>query len=262
MLVNQSEYCRKTEDALRAMLGEDAVRWQLRVFEEIDSTNTEAKRMAADGFEGMALIVADRQTAGRGRMGRSFYSPTQTGAYFSVLYTPTEPLSDAVRITGATSVAVMRAIRTLTGKQVGIKWVNDLYLDEKKIAGILAESVVSPEGTRVIVGIGINLCTEDFPAEIASIAGSLQTHSITPPHLIAATVRELIPYLDAPLDRSWLDDYRAFSTVLGRSIYWLRDGERYDGVALKIDENGALIARREDDKIEILSTGEITIRLQ
>ena len=257
-----SEYCRETADGIRKSLGADAARWKIRVFDEIDSTNTEAKRMAADGFDGLALIVADRQTAGRGRMGRSFYSPTQTGAYFSMLYTPTDPLSDAVRITGAASVAVMRAIRTLTGKQVGIKWVNDLYLDGKKIAGILAESAVSAEGVRVIVGIGINLCTEDFPSEIASVAGSLQTRSVTPAHIIAEVVRELTPYLEDSQNTSWLDDYRTFSTVLGRPIYWLREGERYDGVALEIDGNGSLVVRRSDGKEELLSTGEITLRLQ
>ncbi|MBQ8310736.1 MAG: biotin--[Clostridia bacterium] len=260
--MNECEYCLQTETMLREQLGIDAAQWQLRVFEEIDSTNTEAKRMAADGFDGSALIVADRQTAGRGRMGRRFYSPKRTGAYFSVLYTPSAPLSNAVRITGAAAVAAMRAIRSLMGKQVGIKWVNDLYFNDKKIAGILAESVVSAEGTRVIVGIGINLCTADFPAEIASVAGSLNACALSPAQLIAATVRELMPYLDDPQNRSWLDDYRRCSTVLGKPIYWLYEGRRYDGVATEIDDDGALIAMCKDGVQKRLSTGEITVRLQ
>ena len=218
--------------------------------------------MAADGFDQTALITARAQSAGRGRMGRSFYSPEGTGAYFSILYTPHRPLTDAVRITSAAAVATMRAIRNLTGKQTGIKWVNDLYFHDKKVCGILAESVVQAGRIQIVVGIGINLCTEDFPSEIASVAGSLGASALTPERLIAEVVRELYPYLFDAENRSWLEDYRRHSIVLGRPIYWLRDGARYDGVALEIDDAGALIARRDDGEQEILSTGEITVRLQ
>lgn len=248
--------------ALRTHLGDAFSQLHIRAFEEIDSTNTEAKRMAADGFDGTALITARAQSAGRGRMGRSFYSPEGTGAYFSLLYTPRYSLSDAVRITSATAVATMRAIRNLTGKQTGIKWVNDLYFCDKKVCGILAESIVSEGKIQIILGIGINLCTEDFPQEIASVAGSLDASELTPECLIAEVVKELAPYLSDAENDSWLEDYRRHSIALGRPIYWLRDGVRHDGVALEINDAGALIALRNDGTHEILSTGEITVRLQ
>ena len=164
---------RVCKNALIKALGESFNAVTVRVFDEIDSTNTEAKRMVADGFKADAILVAHTQTAGRGRMGRSFYSPAQTGAYFSILHTLDTPLCDAVAITSAASVAVMRAIRTLAGIQTDIKWVNDLYYNGKKICGILTEAVSAGESIHVIVGIGINLDTADFPEELKAIAGSL-----------------------------------------------------------------------------------------
>lgn len=233
----------------------------LFVYEEIDSTNTEAKRMCAEGFAGRAIIAAEHQTAGRGRMGRSFYSPASTGAYFSILYTPDAPLFDAVCITSAASVAVMRAIRNLTGKQALIKWVNDLYLDGKKIAGILTEAVTVNSTSCVIVGIGINLSTERFPEELLSIAGSVGSTEVSVATLIAEVWRELKPFLEDHGDRSWLADYRTYSAVLGREISWIRDGKERRGVACDIDTDGALLVLDEDGKEDRLSTGEISVRL-
>ncbi len=232
---------------------------QVHVFDEIDSTNTEAKRMALNGFDGDALLVAHSQTAGRGRMGRSFYSPAQTGAYFSILHTLRTPLCDAVAITSAASVAVMRAIRALTGIQTEIKWVNDLYYNGKKICGILTEATSVGERTHVIVGIGINLKTADFPAELKTIAGSLEA-KIDPAELIAGVWRELILYLNDPSNREWLGDYRAHSCVLGRHVTWIEAGNTYTGTAEAIDGDGALLIRNEQNELVRLHTGEITLR--
>lgn len=231
-------------------------------FDEIDSTNNEAKRMAASGFAGTALIAADRQSAGRGRMGRSFYSPAQTGAYFSLLYTPSAPLVNAVSITCATSVAVMRAIRTLTGKQSEIKWVNDLYWNGKKVCGILAEAVSCEGRPRIVIGIGVNIRTAEFPKEIAETAGALETQTVSPTALIAAIYRELEPYLLNPEDRSWLSDYRSYSCVIGHMVRWYRGAEAYVGYAEEIDEDGALLIRCENGRIDRLYSGEISVRVQ
>ena len=113
--------------------------------EEVDSTNLEAKRRILAGSLEASLVVADRQSAGRGRMGRSFYSPRGSGVYCTLALEANMPMERAVSLTGAAAVAVMRAIRRLTGVQTSIKWVNDLYLDEKKVCGILAESLSLPE---------------------------------------------------------------------------------------------------------------------
>lgn len=256
MQENASRVCK---NALNDALGAQFEGVFVRVFDEIDSTNTEAKRMAVDGFRGDALLVAHSQTAGRGRMGRSFYSPARTGAYFSILHTLDTPLCDAVAITSAASVAVMRAIRNLTGIQTDIKWVNDLYYNKKKICGILTEAVSTGEGTHVIVGIGINLDTVNFPEELKDIAGSLDTQ-IDICELIAEIYREISIYLQDPSNREWLDDYRAHSLVLGRRVAWIDAETTRTGIAEAIDEDGALFIRDEKNELVRLHTGEISLR--
>ena len=247
-------------DSLREALGDDGAEISLRVFREIDSTNSEAKRLAADGASAPALIVAESQTAGRGRMGRSFYSPAQTGVYFSFLYQAASPLENAVTVTGAASVAVMRAIRALCGRQTQIKWVNDLYLDGKKVCGILAEAVsIANAAPQVIVGIGINLRTADFPPELTQKAGSVGAEKTVRAELIAAVWRELKPFLCDPFDISWLSDYRAHSCVIGKPITWTRAGETFSGLAVGIDDSGALEVRLPDGTADYLRTGEISV---
>lgn len=251
---------RVCKNALIEALGAQFDGVLVHVFDEIDSTNTEAKRMVSGGFLGDALLVAHSQTAGRGRMGRSFYSPNGTGAYFSILHTLHAPLCDAVAITSAASVAVMRAIRALTGIQTQIKWVNDLYYNEKKVCGILTEAVSAGKRTHVIVGIGINLDTADFPEELSGIAGSLNT-KIDPAALIAQIYGEIAHYLQDPSSREWLDDYRAHSMVLGRRVTWIEAERARTGVAEAIDGDGALLIRDEKNDLVRLHTGEISLRL-
>ena len=259
MSKNRKNAPRVCKNALICALGAQFDGVSVRVFDEIDSTNTEAKRMAADGFWGDALLVANTQTAGRGRMGRSFYSPSATGAYFSILHTLTTPLCDAVAITSAASVAVMRAIKALSGVQTQIKWVNDLYYRDKKICGILTEAVSVGERTHVIVGIGINLSTESFPAELREIAGSLDAQ-IDTAELIAQIFCEISRYLQNPGSREWLADYRAHSSVLGRHVAWVSEGGSCEGIAESIDADGALLVRVADGNVVRLHTGEITLR--
>lgn len=250
---------RVCKNALIEALGAQFEDVLVRIFDEIDSTNTEAKRMTLDGFSGNALLVAHSQTAGRGRMGRSFYSPTGTGAYFSILHTLNTPLCDAVAITSAASVAVMRAIRALTGIQTEIKWVNDLYYNKKKVCGILTEAVSVGESAHVIVGIGINLDTADFPEELTGIAGSLNAQ-IDVSALIAEIYRQIALYLQNPSNREWLADYRAHSCVLGRAVSWTEAEITRIGIAEAIDEDGALLIRDQKNELVRLHTGEISLR--
>ena len=127
----------------------------VRVLSEIDSTNNEAKRMAFDGVEKPVLIIAEKQSAGRGRMGRSFYSPDGTGLYMSLLLSIDGGHHNTVGITSAAAVASVRAVRRVWGVETEIKWVNDIYLDNKKIAGILAESFFVGEKFFTVIGIGV-----------------------------------------------------------------------------------------------------------
>ena len=248
---------------LCASFGKDAEALDVYVFEELDSTNTHAKRLAVENIHARpSLIVAARQTAGRGRMGRSFYSPDQTGVYFSLSYEVSAPLDTAVSITCAASVAVMRAIRDVCGVQTDIKWVNDLYLNRKKVCGILAESVCIENATRVILGIGINLRTVNFPEELADKAGSLGDTNVRRAELIAAVWRELKPFLANPDDAPWLADYRAHSCVIGKPITFVREGRTCFGVAESIDGQGTLAVRLSDGSTEHLRTGEISIHFK
>ena len=252
---------RVCKNALICALGEQFNKAMVQVFDEIDSTNTEAKRMVLDGFCGDALLVAHSQTAGRGRMGRSFYSPTGTGAYFSILHTLNTPLCDAVAITSASSVAVMRAIRTLTGIQTEIKWVNDLYYNQKKVCGILCESMSIGEERSVVIGIGINLKSAEFPEELSEIAGSLCADEVSSIQMAGEICRELFSFLEDPTAPDWLEDYRKHSLVLGKRITWIEQGIPHVGVAESIREDGALCVRDENGTPLVLRTGEISLRV-
>ena len=251
-----------TPATLTAALGKAEPMPRLFVHEVLDSTNAEAKRLLLSGETHPMLVVAERQTAGRGRMGREFYSPAQTGAYFSVAYVTDAPLSNAVTLTSAAAVAVMRAVRSLCGIQTSIKWVNDLYLDGRKICGILAESLIGMNGDgrgRLIIGIGVNLRTRAFPTALSGKAGSLGDENITRAALIAEVWRELSPFLRDPDDCSWLDDYRRHSAVLGKRIRWEQASHAETGIAVGIDADGALEVEREGDELVRLATGEISV---
>lgn len=254
------EHCLRKQ--LLATLGPLTAEMKVCTFAEVDSTNEEAKRMAVQGENAMCLLAANRQTAGRGRMGRSFYSPPDTGAYFSLLYTPTEALENVVTVTGAAAVAVMRAIRRLTGLQVQIKWVNDLYHHDKKICGILTEAVTCGPQTHVVIGIGVNLRTTVFPEAISQIAGALECADLSPAELIAESVRELLPFLQAPQDRAWLEDYRLYSMVLHQPILWTANNEKRHGIVRQIDEDGALLVEEADGRVHRLYSGEISVKAQ
>jgi BirA family biotin operon repressor/biotin-[acetyl-CoA-carboxylase] ligase len=220
--------------------------------------------MVANGYTDIALIVSEYQSEGRGRHGRSFYSPSRTGAYMTLVIHPETNLADAVSITTAAAVAVVRVIETLTDKKPLIKWVNDIYLNDKKICGILTEAVTDFEtGTAqsVIVGIGVNVCTKDFPEDIGSIAASLEPWGVTRNQLVAEIASQLLDFFQNLFDKSYLEEYRAHSMVLGRKIdYYMRDKVCH-ATAIGIDDNGGLIIQNEDGSRDVLRGGEISIRL-
>lgn len=246
---------------LEAALSEVGVETEVRFFEACDSTNTEAKRMVADGYKGSCLIVAEEQSGGRGRMGRSFYSPRASGVYFTLLHRITADAADAVTLTCAAAVAAMRGILRSTGVQTSIKWVNDLLLDGRKVCGILSESVTSPGGDRyVIIGIGINLRPVDFPSELCEIAGSIGNNEVARADLIAAVICELMPSLVDPRSRAWHADYVSASCVIGRRIRWGREQDWKFGEATGIDRDGRLLVRADGGEIAALDSGEITLR--
>lgn len=249
---------KKTETAL---LGESPV--PLRVYHRIDSTNSEAKRYALGGGKVPMAFLADEQSGGRGRMGRAFYSPAHTGIYLSLLLPwQVEWGSDAVCLTCSAAVAVHRAILRVTGISTGIKWVNDLYVGDRKVCGILAESFHNGSARYVVIGVGVNLYTEEFPEELKQTAGSLCPED---PHLrdrlVAAILAELYTIMRDPSPKGWLETYRQHSICLGRSIVYTENGIAHAAIAEEIDDGGRLWVRCEDGHRVCLSSGEISLRV-
>lgn len=228
-------------------------------YEEIDSTNTEAVRKIRDGIKLPALFVAERQTEGRGRRGRSFYS--SGGGLYLTLAVSGYKNFDAVSITTRAAVAVSKAIEELTKNNIGIKWVNDIYLQSKKICGILCEAVRNPENGKseaFIVGVGINLNVKDFPEELKEIAGSLEARDLTHELLAAKITENLLDYLSE--GKEYIEEYKKRSIVLGEEVRYTKNGCEYTGRASDIDENGALIVQTEQGT-QRLDSGEITLRV-
>lgn len=242
---------------------------EIVVYKSTVSTNLDVKRRALDGAKEGLVVLAEEQTAGRGRRGRSFSSPSGTGIYMSFLFRPTpEQSSDVVLITTAASVAVCRAIRKVLREEPTIKWVNDVYLRDKKICGILTEAVSDFESGRidtVVVGIGINYREprEGFPPDIRDVAGAVCTEDNRVPRntLAAAVMNELFSLYEGLADKTYMDDYRRWSNVLGKRVRFSSDNDWAYGTAAGIDDDGGLLIRMDDGTEQVLRTGEISLRI-
>ena len=228
-------------------------------FEELDSTNNQAKRLFS--IDSDALLIARRQTAGRGRMGRSFYSAEDEGIYMSYIYKPIGSLADNVIVTAATAVAVANSIIKNCHLNARIKWVNDILVNGKKVSGILTESATLQNGEQIIIiGIGINTNVALFPDELKNIAGGIG-HTDRE-RLIADIIFALKQFIkELPL-RTFIDDYRKLSCVLGQEIYYIKDGITKKARAVDIDRNGGLIVQSKNSRLITLNSGDISLRLK
>ncbi|MBR3349866.1 MAG: biotin--[Solobacterium sp.] len=234
----------------------------LYVFETIDSTNNYAKVLASQNAPHGTVVIANHQSAGRGRQGHSFYSPKNSGLYFSIVLRPqnTEHLS---RLTPAAAVSALRAIEETCGIRPGIKWVNDLFLQKKKIAGILSEAISDFETGRisaVIIGIGINCRPMTFPDELAEIAGSLSQKTLSRNALAASLWKNLLWYTDHLEDPGLMDLYRRNSLILNQEILYTQNNETFHARVKGINDEGNLILLKPDGSEELLSSGEISVR--
>lgn len=226
----------------------------------IDSTNNEAKRLISSGKNNVFLVTADEQTSGRGRQGKSFYSPALTGVYMTLVLHPMSSLGNAVSATTAAAVAVCRAVERLTDKKPQIKWVNDVYLGGKKICGILTEAITDFETqtvTSVVIGVGMNIRTVHFPSDVEN-AASLNAQ-VKRSVLIAAIADELCRVASSPASE-FIDYYRTHSMIIGEKINFIKDRVVTPATAVAIDENGGLTVRLESGELTTLTSGEISIR--
>lgn len=249
-------------------LKEGEIGTPMEIYDEIDSTNNRAKQLAMQGAAHGTVVLARQQTVGRGRFGRKFFSPENSGVYISFVLRPSLPAERAVMITSMAAVAVARAMERVADVKASIKWVNDVYLGTKKACGILCEAGLDFESGQmqyVVAGIGVNVGRMDFPPELREIATSISNEcgrDISRSRFCAELINEmnaLYPQLESG---AFMAESRARSNVIGRDIVVLRGEERYPATAVDIDDRGNLLVRREDGSEAVLQSGEISVRFR
>ena len=242
--------------------------YQLRVYDRVEgSTNDLVREAAVRGEPEGLVVIADTQTGGRGRQGRTFVSPPGTGVYLSLLLRPKLPAEEAVAVTGIAAVAVARALGDLGVGDAGIKWVNDVYLRGRKVCGILTEATMDMESgglDHAVLGIGVNLFPPPggFPPELADTAGAVlpgKPQDDERSRLIAAILDRFLPLYRALPDRSWLEEYRSRSILTGREVRFLREGREQRGLALGVDDSARLLVRLPGGEETALSSGEVQL---
>ena len=269
-----SEGTAVSEEAVRNALPSDLRSMNLFVYDVIDSTNLEARRLILDeSAKAPAVVIARQQTAGRGRLGRGFYSP-RDGLYLSIVIKPDFDISRSSMVTVAAAAATSEAIDALCGCSTEIKWVNDIYLNGKKVCGILTEATTDFETGQIdslIIGIGINTSEKSFPPELAGIAGSVSAEGLDghEKSLLAASITEKVLRYTKDLS-GFMDSYRRRSMVIGREITVYTGTYRKDptqelggrsAFALEIDDAGGLVVEYEGGTRQTLTSGEVSIRL-
>ena len=253
------------EEGIRPLLRQPEV--YLKLYQETDSTNRAAKQAAIAGEAGHgSVILACGQSCGRGRRGRSFYSPSQAGLYLSVILQPQGNLRESLLLTTEAAVAVYKAIRKVTGIELDIKWVNDLYYKGKKVCGILTEAITDFESGEIqyaVVGIGLNLYEEEggYPPELREIAGGLyrnqrEAEGVNRNRLAAEIVNCL---LDETRELKLLPEYLDRNMIPGHRIQILDGQQSRSAYAVAICQDGRLKVREEDGSETLLAYGEISV---
>ena len=233
-----------TKETIQFHLGDHPWAASVAVLPEVDSTNTRLKELAKQGAPHGSIVIADHQTAGRGRLGRRFESPKGKGLYLSLLLRQTPDL----RLTPMAAEAVRRAILQVSGLQAKIKWINDLVYDGKKLCGILTELC----GDCVIIGIGINC--EGVPHECATSLAELGA-GVDRSRLAAAVIDRL-----SQMSEKWMDSYKANCLTIGQDVQLLQNDTIRYGHADDMDDQGALLVTLEDGSKERIFSGEVSVR--
>lgn len=252
-----------TYDKICAALG--ARPETLLVFDTVDSTNNVLKELARQGAPHGTVVLAEHQTGGRGRLGRSFSSPRGLGLYLSALWRVEAPPDRLMHLTCLAAEAARRAVLEASGVEAGIKWINDLVVGRKKLAGILTELVTTPEGLAVICGIGIN-CGQtdaDFPPEVAELAVSLKQLGAEADRsvLAAALIRQLEAACENLLTpETWMEQYRRHCLTLGKDVRLVRNGSSTPAYVDDLTPEGALVVTYPDGTRETVFSGEASVR--
>lgn len=237
------------------------------LFDELDSTNNYLKQKAESGEKSGTVIIAKRQTGGKGRLGRSFFSP-QGGMYLSILLRPQISAEKSLFITTAAAVAVCRAIEKISNKKSGIKWVNDVFIDNKKVCGILTEASLDFETGGLyyaVVGIGVNLYypKNSFPDDIKSIAGTVFDSKIDndlKSKFTAEVINNFFEIYNNFENSDFMKEYKQKSIVLGKKITVIKGETTKSATAIDIDDNARLTVEYENGEKETLFSGEVSIK--
>lgn len=241
---------------------------ELCVLSSVDSTNVLVKEKANGGLLEGYTVISNGQTAGRGRFGREFFSPSGTGIYLSMLLRPLYASArQAARITTMAAVAMCEAIRDVSGEKAQIKWVNDIYVRGKKVCGILTEASFGLESGMLeyaVLGVGVNVYPprDGFPGELDSIAGAVfdNPKDDMKNRLVAAFLNCFMRYYKAQDHADYVEKYRNYSFVIGKQITVISDDRTRNADAYGIDDECRLQVRYEDGTTESLAYGEISIR--
>lgn len=256
-----------TTEVIVSHLKQDTRVVSVHCLHEVDSTNNYAKRLALGGSPHGTLVVANRQTSGRGRHGHTFESPAGTGLYMSLILRPKVDAGKFQMITIADAVAVCLAIEELYPAslgQLGIKWVNDIMFRGRKITGILTEAVMnfeSGEIESVVTGIGINVTTQNFPEEFADRAGAIfaegEEVAFSREELCARVADQVMDFAENLDDPALIAAYRERSVLTGREISYMKGEDRCRAYVEGIDDFGGLVVRNASGETETLRSGEV-----
>ena len=240
--------------------------YKMKIFryEITDSTNTRAREYAkSENPHFPAIFIADGQSAGRGRRGRSFDSKRGAGLYISFLVKPSGAAQDAVKITAKAAVSISRTLERVLGLSVGIKWVNDIFVGGKKLAGILTEGEIDSEGgfAFAVCGMGINLLSREFPPELRDIVTTVEDNTGNVPdreELISVLIEEFLSERD---DAEIMTEYRRRSIVIGKKVTVNRiSGQSFLATVLDITDSGGLLVEKESGEREELISAEVSLR--
>lgn len=262
---NMPDVLRATE--IRAALGEHPWAQTITVLPEVDSTNNYAQQLALHGAPEGTIVLAETQTGGRGRMGRSFFAPPGQGVYLTAVLRPRARADALGDLTVRAAEALCDAVERVCGVRPGVKWTNDLVLGGKKLCGILTElSVQAGSGMAdfVVLGAGVNVSQreEDFPADVRDVATSIYARTgrrVMRAQLAAEMIRAL-SRVAAGEDAGWLARYRADCVTIGRTVRVVRAGSARTGFAEDVDETGALLVTWDDGTRERVFSGEVSVR--
>ena len=241
---------------------------KLDIRETVGSTNDEVKALAIKGEREGYLLVSRSQTKGKGRLGRSFFSPDGTGIYMSLLLRPECKAEETALITTAAAVAVCCALQKIEVSDAQIKWVNDIFLNGKKVCGILTEAGFGSKGNvpdYVVLGVGVNMYApeNDFPEELKGIAGAVfaEEKEGLCNRFIAEFLNAFFKFYETLSTRAHIADYREKCFVIGKEIGVISGDVVTPAIALDIDNNCNLIVQYSDGTKKSLGTGEISIKL-